>query len=267
MERTGKKTGRLNLIGRDSSALALRSFLAFLQGIFKDGYFGFKWQEDRNLTDIVIKEGSLDGTIDPDDVTKLPAVLVYEGPAQWGNMNAAAIALLDISSGRKQIKSPETFSLIAQIVSDDTDEMKDITSVIFTMIPTFPSLIGQRTGIAFPGSPVKSYQTVQARSGDVYPTGIIVMPAAVMVGLDVSTEKGSLFDSLLESVTMTIRSALPELETPRTPRLKLAYEPKDMVDLVVFGERDGTLLVEDPAGGAIAGTGYLEQETELEEDR
>ena len=260
MERTGKRQGRLNLMGRDSSALALRSFLAFLQGVFKDGYFGFKWQADRNLTDIVIQEGPLDGVIDPDSVTKMPAVFVHEGPAQWQNMNAATLSYLNLGTSRREVKSPETFSLICTILSDDADEMKDVTATIFTMIPTFPSLLGKSTGIAFPGSPSKQYQLIQGKSGSAYPAGIIVMPASVMVGLDISHADGSLFDTLLESVTMTIRAASPDPPTPRTRTPILANEPKDMIDVILF-ERPV-----DPLEGVSPADGVIEQETELEED-
>jgi len=267
VERTGKNLNRLNVLGRDSSALALKGLLAFLQGVFKEGFFGYKWVEDRNNTDIIIAEGNVDGSIDPEDVEKLPAIFVHEGPAQWQSMNAAAIALWERTRGHKQLKSPETFTLVAQVVAEDVDEMKDITATVFTMIPTFPSLIGKRTGISFPGSPVRAYGLTQAKSGSAYPTGIINLPCSVMVGLDVSREKGSLFDTLLKNVTMTITAALPEPETRRTNRFILGNTPKDMLDVVVHQRRyRGNVLVDDPLADEEAEEGCLEQQTELTEE-
>ena len=198
---------------------------------------------------------------------KLPAIFVHEGPAQWQNMNAAAITMWERTQGHRQLKTPETFVLTAQIVSDDADEMKDITATVFTMIPTFPSLIGKRTGISFPGSPTREFSLTQAKSGSAYPTGIIHLPCSVMVGLDVSREDGSLFDTMMKNVTMTIRAALPEPQTRNTRRFILGNEPKDMIDVVVLGGRyRGNALVDDPLEGVEAEEGYLEQQTELTEE-
>jgi hypothetical protein len=263
VERTDKQLGMLNVLGRDSSAIALRSFLAFLQGMFKDGVFGYRWSSDRNSTDIVIAEGQLDGSLSAESVEKLPAIFVTEGPAQWSNMNAAAITQWELTKGHQQLKMPQVFTLVAKVVSGDPDEMKGITSTVFTALPIFPSLIGKKTGLGFPGTPVKQYGVEQVSSGAAYPVGVVQIPCTVMVGLDVTREKGSIFDTLLKSVTLSIEAALPELPTRRSKRFTLGNTPKDMLDVVMTGEKNGVPLVDDPCEGEVAGEGVLEQDTEL----
>jgi len=266
MERTGKSPHKLNVMGRDASALALRSFLVFLQGLFKSGIFGYRYSEDDNQTDIIIQEADIDGGVDPEALPKLPALCVYEGPGQWGNMNSATLDHAGFTSGTSQHKMPQAFSLVVKVISKDRDEVKDLTSTIFTMLPIFPSLIGKKTGIAFPSSPLKTYATAPSKNA-FYPMGVITVPCSVMVALEVSREKGSFFDTLLHDVTMALETELPEPTTPRSRRFILGNTPKDMIDVVVLKQPsyNGTPVVEDPCEDETAGQGTLTQSTKLSE--
>lgn len=266
MERTDKNLAKLNILGKDATALALRSFLAFLQGLFRDGLFGYRWSEDRNTTDIIIAEGSLDGRLSSEALEKLPAIFLTEGPAQWGNINTAAVVFWELAKGHQQLKTPENFTLQAKVVAQDVDEVKDITSTVFASIPLFPSLIARKTGIAFPAPPSRFYSLEQTAGGSIYPVGIIQMHCSVMVGFDVMRKKGSIFDTLLKSVTLSVEAALPPVPESKTRHFVLGHTPKDMLDVVITGKYGDVPVVEDPNKGQTVGEGVLIQKTELRED-
>jgi len=267
MERTDKSQARLNLLGRDSTAVALETFLAFLQGVFKDGYFGFNWSPDRNTTDLIIEE-SLGPQVSPERVEKLPLISVYEGQSNWGNMNAAAMMFGNYGSGSRDLLSPEIFRLTAQVISQDITQLKDITSTIFTMLMVFPSLIGKETGIAFPGSPVKAYGKAFGASGAEYPAGYVEMMCSVTAGLQVTREQGTILDHLLKNVTMTVRAAMPDRVVRQHRRYPGGFpeDAKDMTDLMITGSYRGQPLVDDPTEGVVQEEGSPEQTSELRED-
>ncbi len=130
-------------LGEDPLYHATRTYLLFLQGLFKQFDSGcYRWSEDEKLSEISITDQA---PIPKDWIEQRPAVVTLRGPAQFGNLSLDQMRKVDSRTGMKERTDLAACTMTLNVISKNGVEAGRIAWAIARHVRTFKVLI-QRAG-------------------------------------------------------------------------------------------------------------------------